>query len=434
MHARRSLAATATAALLLTTAAAGTAAASPAPDSPAPASAEAPGRYLVAGPDTAEERTEIAATGAAVDEVNEDSVVVTAAPGQADAVAGLGHEVTPLPGPGQDGPGALDFPPSDSDYHDYAELTDVVDKTVADHPDIAAKVSVGSSHEGRDLMAVKITSDVATDHDRPEVLFTHSQHAREHLTVEMAVYLLGMLTDDYGTDPRVTEMVDTREIWILPNLNPDGAEHDISDGSYKSWRKNRQPNQGSWSVGTDLNRNWDYNWGCCGGSSSSPSSQTYRGASPESAPEVRQVADFVRSRVVGGEQQITAAIDFHTYGELILWPYGYTYDETGPGMSRDEYDTHAELGRLMAGSNGYTPQQSSDLYITDGTINDWLWGEQRIFNYTFEMYPSSHWGGGFYPGDEIIPRETSRNREAVLDLLGYADCPYRVIDKEDEYC
>lgn len=432
MHARRPLAAAASAALLLTALAAAPAAADPAPDSPAPSAA--PGQYRVTGPDTAEERTEVAATGVAIDEVGDDSVVVTALPAQADAVAELGHEVTPLPGPEQDGPGALGFPPSDSDYHDYDELTDVVDKVVADNPDLAAKVSVGSSYEGRDLMAVKITSDVGTDHDRPEVLFTHSQHAREHLTVEMAVYLLRMFTEDYGTDPRVTEMVDTREIWILPNLNPDGSEHDIAGGSYKSWRKNRQPAPGGWSVGTDLNRNWDYNWGCCGGSSGSPSSQTYRGPSAESAPEVSQVADFVRGRVVGGEQQITAAIDFHTYGELILWPYGHTYDETGPGMSRDDYDTHAELGRLMAGSNGYTPQQSSDLYITDGTINDWLWGDQRIFNYTFEMYPSSAGGGGFYPGDEIIDRETDRNREAVLDLLGYADCPYRVIDKEDQYC
>ncbi|MDA2809151.1 M14 family metallopeptidase [Nocardiopsis sp. RSe5-2] len=433
MHARRPLAAAASAALLLTALAAAPAAAAPAPDSPAP-SAAAPGQYRVTGPDTAEERTEVAATGVAIDEVGDGSVVVTALPGQADAVADLGHEVTPLPGPEQEGPSTLDFPPSDSGYHNYDELTEVVDEVVADNPDLAAKVSVGSSYEGRDLMAVKITSDVGTDHDRPEVLFTHSQHAREHLTVEMAVYLLRMFTEDYGTDPRVTEMVDTREIWILPNVNPDGSEHDIADGSYESWRKNRQPAPGGSAVGTDLNRNWDYNWGCCGGSSGSPSSQTYRGPSAESAPEVSQVADFVRSRVVGGEQQITAAIDFHTYGELVLWPYGYTYDETGPGMSRDEYDTHAELGRLMAGSNGYTPQQSSDLYITDGTINDWLWGDQRIFNYTFEMYPSGAGGGGFYPGDEIIDRETDRNREAVLDLLGYADCPYRVIDKEDQYC
>jgi hypothetical protein len=88
----------------------------------------------------------------------------------------------------------------------------------------------------------------------------------------------------------------------------------------------------------------------------------------------------------------------------------------------------------MADSNGYTPQQSSDLYITDGTINDWLWADQGIFSYTFEMYPASSLGGGFYPPGGVIDRETSRNREAVLTLLTYADCVYRAAGLEAEYC
>ncbi|NEE21440.1 zinc carboxypeptidase, partial [Streptomyces sp. SID7499] len=129
-------------------------------------------------------------------------------------------------------------------------------------------------------------------------------------------------------------------------------------------RKNRQPNSGSSAIGTDLNRNWAYKWGCCGGSSSSPSSETYRGAAAESAPETKVVADFVRSRVVGGKQQITAAIDFHTYSELVLWPFGYTYNDTAPGMTADDRNAFAAVGQKMAASNGYTAEQSSDLYIT----------------------------------------------------------------------
>ncbi|GAA2038677.1 M14 family metallopeptidase [Nocardiopsis rhodophaea] len=403
---------------------------------PASASDETPPqRYAVAGASTPQERTEIARTGVAIDEVGEQSLVITATPAEADRVDALGYDLVELPDAGASGaPGLQDFPPSDSDFHNFDELTEVVDTTVADHPDIAKKYVIGSSYRGRDIMAVKISGNVETDEDEPEVLFTHSQHAREHLTVEMAVYLLGLFTDEYGRDREITDYLNSREIWILPNLNPDGSEYDIVTGSYRHWRKNRQPNPRTSAVGTDMNRNWDYNWGCCGGSSGWPGSQTYRGASPESAPEVRAVADFVRGRIVNGEQQITVAIDWHTYSELILWPYGYTYDETGPGMTPDDYNTHAELGRLMARTNGYTPEQSSDLYITDGTINDWLWGEQRIFNYTFEMYPSSQSGGGFYPPDEVIPRETTRNREAVMHLLDYADCPQRVIGKEAEYC
>lgn len=387
----------------------------------------APAQYRIEGPATAQERTAVARTGAAIDGVDPDSVVVTATPAEAAAIEDLGFEVEELLR-------ALDFPPSDSAYHNYAEMAAAIDQAAADHPALVRTTVIGRSHQGRDLLAVKISDNVAVDENEPEVLFFHQLHAREHLTVEMALYLIGLFTDEYGTDPRITRLVDSREIWILPNLNPDGSEYDIATGSYRSWRKNRQPNAGTTAVGTDLNRNFGYRWGCCGGSSSSPTSSTYRGPAAESAPEARALANFVRGRVVGGRQQIRAAVDFHAYGELVLWPYGYTYAQTAPGMSRDEYDTHAALGRHMAAANGYTPQQASALYITDGSSGDWLWGDQRIFSFTYEMYPRGTSGGGFYPPASVISRETARNREAVLRLLDYADCPQRVIGKQAQYC
>ena len=265
------------------------------------------------------------------------------------------------------------------------------------------------------------------------MLFTHNQHAREHLTVEMAMYLLNELTSKYATDARVKSVVDTREIWIIPTINPDGAEFDVSTGSYAMWRKNRQPNAGSSYVGTDLNRNWGFQWGCCGGSSGSFSSETYRGTAPFSAPETAVLRNFVQARRIGGVQQIKTGIDFHTYSELVLWPYGYTTADTTATLNADQRNTFAALGQNMAGTNGYTPEQASDLYIADGTIDDWLWGAEGIFGYTFEMYPTTS-SPGFYPPDEVIPAQTSRNREAVLRLLEYSDCPYRAIGKESQYC
>jgi carboxypeptidase T len=309
-----------------------------------------------------------------------------------------------------------------------------IDQRLAAYPSIMSKRVIGKSYQGRDIVAIKVSDNVATDENEPEVLLTFHQHAREHLTVEMALYLLRELGAGYGSDSRVTDMVNNREIWIVPDLNPDGGEYDIATGSYRSWRKNRQPNSGSSYVGTDLNRNWNYKWGCCGGSSGSTSSETYRGASAESAPEVKVVADFVRGRVVGGKQQIKAGIDFHTYSELVLWPFGYTTADTATGMTADDAAAFKAVGQKMAASNGYTPEQSSDLYITDGSIDDYLWGSQKIFDYTFEMYPTSSSGGGFYPPDEVIERETSRNRDAVLQLLENADCMYRSIGKATQYC
>ncbi|CAL9469819.1 M14 family metallopeptidase [Streptomyces sp. enrichment culture] len=380
-------------------------------------------------------RTAIQSAGVTVDEADEESVVVSGRAEQAEKLRRMGYDVQPMgAAPQREQARLYDFPSADAKYHNYAEANAEIDQRLAAYPGIMNKRVIGKSYQGRDIVAIKVSDNVGTDENEPEVLFTAHQHAREHLTVEMALYLLRELGAGYGSDSRITSLVNSREIWIVPDLNPDGGEYDIASGSYRSWRKNRQPNSGSSYVGTDLNRNWNYKWGCCGGSSGSTSSETYRGPAAESAPEVKVVADFVRGRVVGGKQQITAGIDFHTYSELVLWPFGWTYADTATGMTADDAAAFQAVGRKMAASNGYTAEQSSDLYITDGTIDDYLWGTQKIFSYTFEMYPASSSGGGFYPPDEVIERETSRNKDAVLQLLENADCMYRSIGKAAQYC
>lgn len=388
--------------------------------------------YFVPNVFTVEQRTFIASTGALILEVGHDYVLIEATPQEKRKIEKAFK--MKIAAPTEREAILLAFPPADSAYHDYNEMVAVLQQAEADHGAIFDLFSLGTSYEGRTIWAGKISDNVGTDESEPEVLLTHHQHAREHLTVEMALYTLAMLTDEYGVDPQVTDLVNNREVWMVFDMNPDGGEYDIATGSYRSWRKNRQPNSGSSYVGTDLNRNWAYRWGCCGGSSGSTSSETYRGPSAFSAPETQVVRNFVNSRVVGGKQQITLAIDFHTYSELILWPMGYTTTNIPPDMTTDDWNTMVAIGNAMAATNGYTPQQSSDLYITDGTINDWLYGQHQILNYTFEMYPETAGQGGFYPPDEVIPAETSRNREAVLYLLEQAACPYGVIGKSNEYC
>jgi len=397
--------------------------------------AETAAQFEVYDAGTPAQRTAIARTGAAIDDVETAVVTVTATPSEVRALRSLGFPVHPVPVESAAGDvSTLDFPLRDAAYHNYAEMTADVDAVVAKYPSIAAKRVLGKTYQGRDIVAVKISDNVATDENEPEILYDANQHAREHLTVEMALYLLHQFTDDYATDTRIRNIVDSREIWIVPSVNPDGAEYDIASGSYRSWRKNRQPNPGSAYVGTDLNRNYGFRWGCCGGSSGSPSSDTYHGGSAFSATETQVVGDFVASRVVGGVQQIKAAMDFHTYAEMVLWPYGHTDATTGPGMTADDNRALATLGRQMAATNRYAAEQSSALYITDGDLLDWLWGTYKIFAYTFEMYPTRSAQGGFYPPGSVIARETSRNREAALLLAEAADCPYKVIGEQAQHC
>jgi len=388
------------------------------------------GAYKISNVFDVETRSAIARTGANIFEVGRDYVLVEATAGEAKALKRLGLKLADFQMPADF---SKVFPAADSAYHDYAEMVAELQQAAFDHPAILSLSSLGLAYEGRTLWVVKISDNVGTDEDEPEVLFTHHQHAREHLTVEMGLYTLQMLTDEYGVDPQITSLVDNREIWLVFDANPDGGEFDIATGSYVSWRKNRQPNAGTSAVGTDLNRNWGYRWGCCGGSSGSASSTTYRGPAAFSAPETQVLRDFVDSRVIGGRQQITSHIDFHTYGELVMWPYGYTGTDVPADMTQDDHDVFVAIGQAMAASNGYTPQQLFDLYVTDGTINDWLYGVHRIFTYTFEMYPVSS-SPGFYPPDEAIPTETVRNRAAILYLLDKAACPYAVIGKQAQYC
>lgn len=382
--------------------------------------------YRVTHVVTREDRTEVARTGASIDEIGIDYVIVSATELEVSQISRLGFPIDKLDQ-------ALDFPLADSAYHNYAEMIAEIQQVTAAHPDLVSAFTIGQSYEGRELWAAKISDNVSVDEDEPEVLFLGLHHAREHLTVEMTLFILNLLAGQYGSDSQITDLVNSREVFIVFDVNPDGGEYDIATGSYRSWRKNRQPNVGSSYIGTDLNRNYGYKWGCCGGSSSFPSSDTYRGSAAFSAPETTRVRDFINSRVVGGVQQIKTSISFHTYAELILWPYGYTYTDIPSDMSQDDHSVFVTMGQSMASTNNYTPQQSSDLYITDGSYEDWAYGTHKIFNFTFEMYPTTSIPG-FYPPGSVIVRETSRNELAVRYIIQQADCPYRVIGKEGAYC
>nr|P39041.1 RecName: Full=Zinc carboxypeptidase; Flags: Precursor [Saccharothrix mutabilis subsp. capreolus]AAA73397.1 carboxypeptidase [Saccharothrix mutabilis subsp. capreolus] len=386
---------------------------------------------------TPEARTRVARTGVDVLGQDGDKLTVVAEPRQQWAlratglrVENLGDYDAQLQALGKvdftdPQVGTQDFPSGYTGYHNFQETVTELNQTVTDHPNLVRLSSVGKSYQGRDLWMLKLSDNPAVDENEPEVLFTCNMHAREHLTVEMCLRIIKQYTDGYATNPTIKNLVDSREIWIIPMVNPDGVEYDIATGSFRSWRKNRQPN--STAVGTDPNRNWGYQWGCCGGSSSSGSSET-TAARRRSPPRRSPHPHFVNTRVVGGVQQIKTHIDWHTYSELILWPYGYTYNDTAPGLDAQQASAFSTLGRRMASLNGTRRQQSSDLYITDGTINDWLWGVHKIWSYTFEMYPKSS-SPGFYPRDTVIATQTQRNDSAVELFLSYSDCVPRIIGR-----
>src|SRR5215211_2599831 len=188
--------------------------------------------YRVEGVADRAARTAVARTGAAVELVQRSALVVTATPAEVERIRALGHRVTllgPAQAPAAAGPKA--FPPADSGYHDYAELASEVAGVANAYPNLVRRFSVGRSYQNRELWAAKVSDNVAADEAEPEVLFTCGQHAREHLSVEMCLYLLDELTSTYGSDSQVTSMVNGREIYPVLHPQPRGSRYDLRHGS-----------------------------------------------------------------------------------------------------------------------------------------------------------------------------------------------------------
>lgn len=362
------------------------------------------------------ERTLIANTGVSIETTREDFVVAIGGLEEKNEIERLGLLEVSFPLTAE-----MDFPAEDAAFHNYAEMTDKLRALTTQHANISQMFSIGKSSEGRDIWGVRISGDLAHADNLPAAIFMGGHHAREHLSIELPIYYIEYLLTEYANgNPRIQRLVNGRDIHIIPMVNPDGAEYDISTGSYKSWRKNRSRNNNG-TYGVDLNRNYGYGWGG-GGASTNPNSETYRGAGAFSEPETQAVKKYIEQHV-----NITVLLSFHTFSQLILYPWGHVYDSIA--IARDK-QVHETMAKTMAQWNGYTPEQSSDLYIASGDTTDWSYGEHKIISFTFELDPAdSGWGsGGFYPGAKVIPEVQRKNLEPVLYLIDYADNPYRVLE------
>lgn len=364
------------------------------------------------------ERTELVNQGFSIENVVADTAYGFAPTDTLDSLRLQGYEVTAQVAVADLRP--FDFPAADAPYHNYQEMNAALDQMVADFPGVAHKITLGKSLEGREIVGVRINphaKDGTEPSGLPGIVIMGGHHAREHLSMEIPRMLAKHLLDSYGKDETIRDLMAARDIYFVPMINPDGAEFDIATGSYQHWRKNRRQNDKSNCSGVDLNRNYDYKWGQ-GGSSSSPCSDVYMGAKPFSEPETQAVKRFVETH-----KNLKILLTLHTYSELILYPWGHSYDPIANATDRSTYET---MARTMAGWNGYTPQQSSDLYITTGDTVDWAYGSQGLFAFTFELSPRDMWGGGgFYPGVEAIEQTFNANLRPALYLIDLANDPYR---------
>jgi carboxypeptidase T len=303
----------------------------------------------------------------------------------------------------------------------------------AAHPGLVTWTDVGDSWEkatstepdlpGYDLWVLRLTNS-ALPGPKPKLFLLASIHAREYAPAELATRFAEHLVGSYGLDADVTWLLDHHEVHLVLQGNPDGRK--IAEGG-TLWRKNTDNDDGCTDPnrwGTDLNRNYEFAWGCCGGSSSDPCRETYRGPVSASEPETATVQAYVRAQYpdqrlpdLAAAAPVTATgvfVDLHSYGELVLWPWGFTETQAPNGAALQT------LGRKMAYWNSYTPEQASEMYFTDGTTDDFAYGDLGLAGYTIEV------GSKFFEDctrfeGEILPD----NLPALIYAAKAARTPYQ---------
>jgi carboxypeptidase T len=281
-------------------------------------------------------------------------------------------------------------------YHSAETLESDLHQLAESQPEIAELHEIGRSLENRPIWALRIGERRGSEH---KLLFMGCHHAREWISVEVAYLLAEHLVTGANQAP-VRDWLQRGEIWVAPMVNPDG--HEYSRTQNRLWRKNRRQNPDG-SIGVDPNRNYGYMWGTLDVNTSShvPRDETYVGPRAFSEPETQAVRNLVARELFHG------VITYHSFSQLILYPWGYTNKPAPDAFAGLKMAEVAKrMAQLIQGVHGtvYTPEQSSQLYPTAGDTTDWTYGEYGIPSFTIELRPDSVAHGGFVlPPNQIQP-------------------------------
>jgi len=247
-------------------------------------------------------------------------------------------------------------------YFNYWEMRDTLARLAALYPAITEIDTSMRTYQNRALWCLKISDNPNVTENEPQVFFNGATHAREPMGAQTCISFASLVCQDYGHDSLATWLVNNREIYIVPVMNPDGYVYNSdSGGSSSYWRKNRHIIVAP-DVGIDLNRNYGFKWGYDNnGSSPTPGSEVYRGPSRWSEPEVSAIRDFEAGH------KFRTEVDFHSYAQDNLYPWAYI------GTSPPELSLISEIADTFMANNGYsnTGQWYYSLYPSNGTSVDW---------------------------------------------------------------
>jgi hypothetical protein len=301
-------------------------------------------------------------------------------------------------------------------------IRDELDQIAADNPGLVKRVVLGTTHQGREIVALKVTRDARHTRDgrRPAVLYASNQHAREWISVEVNRRLLHHVVDEYNDGDRdMRRLLRDTELWFVISANPDGYQFTFDHE--RLWRKNLRDNDGNGEVtlgdGVDPNRNFDEHFRYDDeGSSTSLASDTYRGPSAASEPETQAMQGLIE------DIEPRFMSNWHSFGEWILYPQGWQV-----GTPDADNPIYTALGGTDAepGIPGFDPGISSDeLYVTNGETTDFADVNGGTIAFTPELGEGTPGAGFVFPDDEaLVQAEFEKTLDFSLSLARSAADP-----------
>ena len=308
-------------------------------------------------------------------------------------------------------PENYDFKPSDDfgGFYTYSEMLNELDDMHSLYPEIISARSdikdetfsssphIHETYEGRYLQWVKISDNPNVSEGEPQILYTALHHAREPASLQQLIYFMWYLLENYDSNDSIRQIIDNSELYFVPCVNPDGYIFNeiIEPNGGGMWRKNTRD-----SHGVDNNRNYSFIdengnevWNTSG-TSSNPYGNTYAGDGPFSESENRAIRYFVELN------NFKIALNNHTYGNLLLYPYGYDYNQT-----TEDDDIFQFISSALVSENNYDNIISADLYPAAGDSDDFMYGmlnteNNQVREKIFAMTPEI--GSSFWPQASTI--------------------------------
>lgn len=269
-------------------------------------------------------------------------------------------------------------------YHPLEEIQSWMFEMNRTHPHLVDIFSIGHSYEGRPLYVLKLGK--RTRPYKKAVWIDCGVHAREWIGPAFCQWFVKEALNSYQHDSSMRRLMNQLNFYIMPVFNVDGYHYSWKTDRF--WRKTRSKIPKYHCRGVDANRNWKVKW-CDEGASLHPCDDTYCGPYPESEPEVKSVAKFLRKH----RKRIKAYISIHAYAQMLLYPYSYKY-ATIPNFNCVESAAQNAVSALYSAYGvryRYGPA-STTLYVSSGSSIDWAYKNGIPYAFAFELRDTGFYG------------------------------------------